>query len=58
MKRDAQGRIILGDPRGCPDCGEVVSYLSEDGRAVVYRTPMDCCDARRAVVRRNPRRRR
>jgi hypothetical protein len=50
--------MILGDPRGCPACGTVRSFIAENGKAVIYTIPDDCCDERREHVRRNPRRQR
>lgn len=54
VRRDTQGRMILGDPGGCPDCGAVRAYIAENGKAVWYTTPRDCCADRVRRLRRNP----
>jgi hypothetical protein len=48
---DADGRWIIGRKlaKRCPWCGaDPVAVTAENGRAVVWRSPSDCCDAARA----------
>jgi len=53
--RDEKGRIVLGRVTGgCPACGAIKEYESEDGRAVYRAIPSDCCETQRAKRHRTP----
>ena len=48
--RDAEGRLVLGDPRAvCPHCGAAaVVDVSANGLVAYWHLPTACCAARRS----------